>query len=107
MTALKHGIRGFLRGGWTSLVIALLFFVSALAVMISTLVLDVCDIYRSKTEDPYSDYFRLVVDQEGAVMAVDAGSRDYQKGPEYQRSLHSFMTYPITPPWCAVDLKRI
>lgn len=81
MMALKHGIRGFLRGGWTSLVIALLFFVSALAVMISTLVLDVCDIYRSKTEDPYSDYFRLVVDQEGAVMAVDAGSRDYTRGP--------------------------
>ncbi len=60
MSFIIHGLRGFFRKGRSSITFIMLTFFVALAIALSFLVISACDIYKRKTENPYSDYYRLI-----------------------------------------------
>jgi|GEM_PF-2481972 len=62
MNFLIYGAKSFFRRRRTSVILILLFFVSFLAMISSRLIGGVCGIYKAKNENPYSDYYRLIVD---------------------------------------------
>lgn len=62
MKDLEYGIMHLLRKKRSSVLLMLLSFVLATAVMFSSLILNACDIYKARNEDPYSDYYRLLLD---------------------------------------------
>lgn len=59
------GLKGFLRRRKTSVLLALFIFVILSGLIFCSLIIGVCDIYRSGTEAPYSDYHRVVLSGEG------------------------------------------
>ncbi len=59
VTALRN-IKGRFR---TAVFSGVLFFVITVALVFCTLMLSICDVIAARNEDPYSDYYRLVVDK--------------------------------------------
>ncbi len=60
-----------------TVLLTLLAFVLSSAVMFSALILDACDVYKARNEDPHSDYYRLVVDRKSVIS--DSGYTQVEK----------------------------
>ena len=77
MNFLIYGAKSFCRRRGTSILISALFFFISLALMLSSLVVGVCDLYRSRNENPYSDYYRLLVDRRSDDIYAITGYTGY------------------------------
>lgn len=71
MQNLYRGLRDGIRRSRTSLSLGLLVFASAAALMFCQLTLGGCRIYLARNENPYSDYYRLLIDR--TVLIEDSG----------------------------------
>ncbi len=65
MNGSKYAFQSLLRRKGSSLILCALAFVIAAFTMMSTLILDACQIYRARNENPYSDYYRIIVEGRG------------------------------------------
>ncbi len=63
MNALVHGFTTFCRRRKTSLMLIAVTLVVSLAFVFSQITLGVFEIYKARNENPYSDYYRLLVDR--------------------------------------------
>ena len=77
MNFLIYGAKSFWRRRGTSILISALFFFISLALMLSSLIVGVCDLYRSRNENPYSDYYRLLVDRRSDDIYAITGYTGY------------------------------
>ena len=77
MNCLIYGAKSFWRRRGTSILISALFFFISLALMLSSLIVGVCDLYRSRNENPYSDYYRLLVDRRSDDIYAITGYNGY------------------------------
>ncbi len=73
----EYSFKHLLRKTRGTVLLTLLAFVLSVAVMFSALILDACDVYKARNEDPYSDYYRLVVDRKPVMSEL--GYTDVEK----------------------------
>lgn len=119
MTAIKYGWRSFCRHGRSSLLFSALIFFTVLALTFSVVMVEVCQLYKARNENPYGDYYRLLVDRRNPVF--DAGHESMDKmyagwWPRLQKIHQYFLDItdytaevygqaktslqPYLPPWC-------
>ena len=67
MNAPGYGFKSFYRHGRSSLLFSALVFFVVLALAFSVIVVEVCRIYKSRNENPYGGYYRLLVDRSNPV----------------------------------------
>ncbi len=77
MNLILQGLKSFHRRLRHSLIASAMFFVIFLSLMFSSLILGICDIYKARNENPYSDYYRLLIDRK--VVLADAGYESQDK----------------------------
>ena len=119
MNAVKYGGKSFFRRRRSSLLFTLLIFLAVSALALSVIVVEVCGIYKARNENPYGDYYRLLVDRRNPVF--DAGHESVNKmyagwWPRLEKIHQYFLDItdytaevygqaetslqPYLPPWC-------
>lgn len=76
MNAVKYGWKSFSRRGKSSFLFAALIFQVVAALTLSVIVVEVCGIYKARNENPYGDYYRLLVDRRNPVFNAGHQSMD-------------------------------
>ena len=72
MNGSQYALQSLLRRKGSSILLCALAFVIAAFTMMSTLIVDACQIYRARNENPYTDYYRVVVERRsGGVSSID------------------------------------
>ena len=77
MSWFMQGLKAFCRRKKYSLISVLIFFVILSALVFSSLIMNVCDVYKARNENPYSDYYRLLSDRK--VTHEEMGYVSYDK----------------------------
>lgn len=77
MSLFVQGIKGFSRRWKQSLIATLMFLAILISLVISSLIMNSCSVYKAKNENPYSDYYRLLIDRK--VVFSDLGYVSYDK----------------------------
>ncbi len=93
MSLFSTAWKGFCRRRKTSLTIALMLFVICSALIFCNLILQVCELCRARNENPYSDYYRLVVDRRNIALGNEGFSnqnRMYCGRWNYIRDIHEY-----------------
>ncbi|MBQ7939815.1 MAG: ABC transporter permease [Clostridia bacterium] len=92
MRAIRYGLKSMMRRWRQTLAFFLISFVIGSALLFGGLIRECCAVFQARNEDPYMNYYRLLLDRKNDGLSEGYDDADFMSAPawQYTRKFHEY-----------------